>query len=157
MTKYQHVLAAVDLTEEAPQVLEHAQQMARENGAQLSVMTVVRPLTYAYAGLDVGWVSREMADFETQSERITKEKLAKLAATVGVREADTYVILGVPAPSVKTQAKLLDADLIVLGTHGRHGLGLILGSTANGVLHGASCDVLAVKIDSEAQVQEEAA
>lgn len=157
MTQYQHVLAAVDLTEEAPQVLEHAQQLARENGAQLSVMTVIRPLTYAYAGLDVGWVSREMADFESQSEKMSKEKLAALADKVGVRETDTYVIFGVPAPSIKAQAKQLDADLIVVGTHGRHGLGLLLGSTANGVLHGAACDVLAVKIESDAQAQKEAA
>ena len=44
------------------------------------------------------------------------------------------------------------ADIIVVGSHGRHGLALLLGSTANGVLHGASCDVLAVRVghdDSE--------
>ncbi|MCP4009678.1 MAG: universal stress protein, partial [Proteobacteria bacterium] len=33
-----------------------------------------------------------------------------------------------------------------LGSHGRHGLGLLLGSTANGVLHLAQCDVLAVRV-----------
>lgn len=38
------------------------------------------------------------------------------------------------------------ADLIVIGSHGRHGLGRLLGSTANGVLQGAPCDVLAVRI-----------
>ena len=35
---------------------------------------------------------------------------------------------------------------IVVGSHGRHGLALLLGSTASGVLHGAKCDVLAVRI-----------
>ena len=38
------------------------------------------------------------------------------------------------------------ADLIVIGSHGRHGLALLLGSTANGVLHGAPCDVLAIRV-----------
>ena len=38
------------------------------------------------------------------------------------------------------------ARLIVVGSHGRHGLALLLGSTANGVLHHAKCDVLAVRI-----------
>ncbi|MEZ5528918.1 MAG: universal stress protein [Porticoccaceae bacterium] len=39
-----------------------------------------------------------------------------------------------------------NVDLIVVGSHGRHGLSLILGSTATGVLHGSQCDVLAVKV-----------
>ena len=37
-------------------------------------------------------------------------------------------------------------DLIIVGSHGRHGLALLLGSTANDVLHGAPCDVLAVSL-----------
>ena len=37
-------------------------------------------------------------------------------------------------------------DLIVVGSHGRHGLALLLGSTANDVLHGAPCDVIAVRL-----------
>ncbi len=43
-------------------------------------------------------------------------------------------------------AKEHDCDLIVVGSHGRHGLALLLGSTANDVLHGAPCDVLAVSL-----------
>ena len=42
----------------------------------------------------------------------------------------------------------IQANLIVVGSHGRHGLALIFGSTANGVLHGAGCDVLAVRVKS---------
>jgi universal stress protein A len=37
-------------------------------------------------------------------------------------------------------------DLVVVGSYGRHGLQLLLGSTANGVLHLAACDVLAVRV-----------
>ena len=147
MTSYQHVLAAVDLTEEAPQVLEHAQLIAREHGAQLSVVTVIRPISYAYAGVDGAWMSRDIASFETESERYAQKRVAELAAAVGVEPANTQVVFGVPAATIKAQAEEMDVDLIVLGTHGRHGLGLLLGSTANGVLHGAECDVLAVRID----------
>jgi len=42
----------------------------------------------------------------------------------------------------------------VVGSHGRHGLALLLGSTANGVLHGASCDVLAVRVGNNEHKQE---
>ncbi|WP_313899138.1 universal stress protein [Leclercia adecarboxylata] len=43
-------------------------------------------------------------------------------------------------------AKKQGCDLIVVGSHGRHGLALLLGSTANDILHGAPCDVLAVRL-----------
>jgi universal stress protein A len=59
------------------------------------------------------------------------------------------VALGAPAHEIRAAAEEVGADLIVLGTHGRHGLGLLLGSTANGVLHGATSDVLAVRVRFE--------
>ena len=46
----------------------------------------------------------------------------------------------------RARAALEACDLIVVGSHGRHGLALLLGSTANDVLHGAPCDVLAVHL-----------
>ena len=51
-----------------------------------------------------------------------------------------------PLGLVASLAEELKADLIVVGSHGRHGLALIMGSTANGVLHGAKRDVLAVRV-----------
>jgi universal stress protein A len=47
---------------------------------------------------------------------------------------------------MRRMAKEEDVDLIIVGSHGRHGLALIFGSTSNSVLHGAPCDVLAVRI-----------
>ncbi|MBA6354230.1 universal stress protein, partial [Colwellia sp. BRX9-1] len=38
-----------------------------------------------------------------------------------------------------------NVDLIITGSHGVHGLQLLLGSTCNAILHGAKCDVLAVR------------
>jgi universal stress protein A len=37
-------------------------------------------------------------------------------------------------------------DLIIIGSHGRHGIRILLGSTANAILHSAKCDVLAVRV-----------
>ena len=50
---------------------------------------------------------------------------------------------------IPTQAKAVACDLIVVGTHAA-GLALLLGSTTDGVMHGAECDVLAVKVDADA-------
>ncbi len=54
-----------------------------------------------------------------------------------------------PEAEIHRVAEELGADLIVVGSHGRHGLALLLGSTANGVLHGATTDVLAVRVGSD--------
>ncbi len=58
------------------------------------------------------------------------------------------MVVGRPGSEIRRQAEENDADLIVIGSHGRHGIQLLLGSTANSVLHGAACDVLAVRIGS---------
>jgi len=54
-----------------------------------------------------------------------------------------------PDSEIHRLAKDQGLDLIVVGSHGRHGLSLLLGSTSTGVLHGAKCDVLAVRIQKE--------
>jgi nucleotide-binding universal stress UspA family protein len=72
--------------------------------------------------------------------------LKELAITHGLRDAKRYVDSGSAKSVIVKLAEDIEADLIVLGSHGRHGLQLLLGDTANGVLHRAPCDVLAVRI-----------
>jgi len=40
-------------------------------------------------------------------------------------------------------------DLIAVASHGRHGISVLLGSTADGVMHTASCDVLMVRVGNQ--------
>ena len=55
-----------------------------------------------------------------------------------------------PKPKFTASRRKKPIDLVVVGSHGRHGLALLLGSTANGVLHGSPTDVLAVRVGSDA-------
>lgn len=143
---YQHILAAVDLSEESVQVLERARVEAKQHGARLSVLYVVKPLTQVYGGVDVAPLAGRAVSFEEQAVQSAQTQLRELAAGYGVNEDDVHVILGAPAHDIREVADRLHADLIVIGTHGRHGLGLLLGSTANAVLHGVNRDVLAVRV-----------
>jgi universal stress protein A len=59
----------------------------------------------------------------------------------------TRIEKGAPKQEIVRVADDEKAELIVIGSHGRHGLQLLLGSTANGVLHLAKCDVLAVRVN----------
>ncbi len=143
---YKRILVAIDLTDEAEEVLTAARTVAdQQDDPQVSAVTVVRPLTHIYGGLDMAGLSAS-ASLEEEMRNQAIAKLTRLTAQFGISGQDTYVRSGHPASEVHALADDLDADLIVIGTHGRHGLGLLLGSTANGVLHGVQCDVLTVRV-----------
>jgi len=143
---YKHVIAAVDISDEADQVLKQAREVASEHGAKLSVMTVVKPLTHVYGGLDMVSYTQASVNFEQEAQAQSLEQARELAGGISVDAADVHVSVGAPANQIVDTAAAHGADLIVVGSHGKHGLGLLLGSTANGVLHQAQCDVLTVRI-----------
>ncbi len=143
---YKHVLAAVDLSDEAAQVLEKARATADSHGAKLSLINVVKPLSQVYGGLDMAPIASGSVSFEKEALQQASQQLRDSGVIYRVDSADVHVELGNPAHEIRDAASELEADLIVVGTHGRHGLGLLLGSTANAVLHGVGCDVLAVRV-----------
>jgi universal stress protein A len=143
---YRHILAAIDSSEEAREVLAQARQVADEHKAKLSVCTAVKPLTHVYGGLDMMAYTQASVSFEQEALTQARNQAAAEAAKVKVASEDVHVSIGAPATEVVETAKRVGADLIVIGSHGKHGLGLLLGSTANGVLHQAHCDVLTVRI-----------
>lgn len=149
MTQYTHVLAAVDVTEEAPQVLAQASRVAQDHGAELSVVTVIRPLTHAYTGMEMAGLAAAAINFEAEAKASVEKSLGALCEQNGIDAQHRHVTFGVPGIEIKALAEQLGANLIVVGSHGRHGLGLLLGSTANAVLHGAVCDVLTVRVQDE--------
>ena len=91
----------------------------------------------------------DLSDVQLQLEQQAKERLASICEPLNVADENQLVILGQPATEMRRLARERDIDLIVVGSHGRHGLALIFGSTSNSVLHGAPCDVLAVRITDE--------
>jgi universal stress protein A len=143
---YKHVLAAIDISDESEQVLKQAREVALEHEALLSVMTVVKPLTHVYGGLDMLSYTQASLNFEQEAQAQSRKQAEEMAAGFGVQPDNVHVSVGSPAHQIVDAAGVRDADLIVIGSHGKHGLGLLLGSTANAVLHHAECDVLTVRI-----------
>ncbi len=144
MSDYQRILVAIDLTDEAPEVLRKAQRLADNNSATLELLHVVEPVGYAYGGD----LPLDLSDLQQQLEDNARSKLDEYGDQYNVKTDNRHVVVGRPGSEIRRQAEENDADLIVIGSHGRHGIQLLLGSTANSVLHGAACDVLAVRIGS---------
>ena len=96
------------------------------------------------ASFAASWPLRDM---EETIAKETANNIRERVAAFGIEPERVAVRIGRPALEIKAYAEEIGADLIVLGSHGRHGLsGVMLGSTANGVLHGSACDVLTVRV-----------
>ena len=122
--EYERILVAVDLSDESFEVLEHAGRVAAHCGVELTLCTVAHD----------------------PAGEASEHKLAHLADAFGVDEDAIYVLSGNPVAEIHALAADIDADLVVVGTHGKHGLQLLAGSTANAILHDATCDILAVRL-----------
>ena len=140
---YQHILVAVDLTEECDPVMKRAQALASSTQAKLSVVHIVEPMAMAFGGD----VPMDLSMLQQQQFEQAKERLDAFAVKYPQLSAESrHLAYGQPRQEIHRLAAEQHCDLIIVGSHGRHGLALLLGSTANDVLHGAPCDVLAVKV-----------
>jgi universal stress protein A len=149
IAKYKRILVAVDATDEAELVLEAAAHIDPRGSESYFLVTVVPPLMAGVGGVDSAsfaatWRLREL---EAAAMKDIGEAVRERGARHGIAPERVAVLYGRPASEIHAQARKIQADLIVIGLHGRHGLPrLMLGSTANAVLHGAPCDVLTVRI-----------
>ena len=140
---YQHILVAIDLTDECQAVLERAQSLATAQQAQLSLVHIVEPMAMAFGGD----VPMDLSMLQQQQFDQARERLNSFAGRYPQLTDDRqHLAYGQPRQEIHRLAKEQGCDLIVVGSHGRHGLALLLGSTANDLLHGAPCDVLAVRL-----------
>ncbi len=145
MSDYQRILLAVDLKEEDDTpVSEKAMSIAKSTGAQVSVVHVVEPI-YNY-GIPPGTESR-INEWEKELEETAKDKLKKVGEKLSIPADRQFIGVGQIRQQILRTAEMINADMIVVGTHSRHGLSrLIMGDTAEDMLHSAKCDVLAIHI-----------
>ncbi|MEL0638406.1 MULTISPECIES: universal stress protein [Marinomonas] len=142
---YKKILLAVDLTDESIKVANKAASLCLPLGAELVIVHVIESLNYAYGGD----VPIDITDIQQQLHDAAKERMSILEEQLDVPVKEACVVQGGIESEIHRIAEERQVDLIVVGSHGRHGLALLLGSTANGVLHGAPCDVLAVRVQKE--------
>lgn len=142
MAEYRKVLVAVDLSEDSGLVAQRAVAIARNHDAEVHLIHVIEPLSFAYGGD----IPMDFSGIQDEIHQQATAQLQQFAEAQGISAPNRHIVLGKPEVEIHATQQELGADLIVVGSHGRHGLGLLMGSTANGVLHGAKCDVLAVRV-----------
>lgn len=142
---YRHIIIGLDLSEDCPFVIQRAAGIARACNAKLTLAHVIEPLAFAYGGD----MPVDLSGVQEQQVQKASAELAQLARAIDYPIQQQHVLVGQPAAELHYLAEQEDADLIVVGSHGRKGFALLLGSTPNSVLHGATCDVLAVMVKNQ--------
>lgn len=145
MQSYKKILVALDVGKEAEQVLQAASDIAASNNAEIAVLHVADYPVMPYGGWPAGSV---VICSESDIRQVAFAELAPMVEKAGIDKSAITIDFGRAIDVAVTRATEIEADLIVVGSHGRHGIKLLLGSTANGILHHADCDVLAVRIKS---------
>ncbi len=143
MSVYKQVLIAVDLTEDSREVSRRGHALATLCAAKLSFLHVVEFIPVDPAGEAL---LPPPVDLEGELVQGARQRLDALCASLGLHAAPRRVEVGNIKSEILRVAAEEQADLLVLGSHGRHGLALLLGSTEKSLLHKAPCDVLAVRL-----------
>jgi nucleotide-binding universal stress UspA family protein len=141
------ILLPTDFSECGNFARSYAASLARKFGASIIAVHVIEPMvpTVGYSGMTEPLPIADIADqLETSAER-ELPRIAECEECAGL-DIEEVIVHGEAAAEIVRVAKDRNADLIVLSSHGRTGLGRILfGSTAEAVVRHASCPVLVVK------------
>lgn len=139
---YRRILLVVDLTSDSLRIGERARALHGAFGAIVELLHVVEFVPVEPMGetlMPAVAIEEELIDR-------AKQRLAALAATLGFADSPLHVEAGSIKAEIIRMARERQADLIVMGSRERHGLSILVNLTEDTVLHGAPCDVLAVRV-----------
>ncbi len=143
MKQYKNIILAVELEPSCDgEPCKKAKELQKEFDANLYLIHAIEHMSSYGAAYGVA----AGADIEEMLLENAQESMRKLGSQLGVASTNQIIKVGPARTIILEEAERLGSDLIIVGSHGRHGIRLLLGSTANAVLHGALCDVLAVRV-----------
>ena len=146
MIALQRVLVATDFGDASETALSYGRALTRAFGASLAVLHVTDNVMLNSVGIE-GYVAAPEAQFAIEESArkqlaalVTESDRRELRATTALRSSNATAL------AIVNYAREINADLIILGTHGRGAMAqLIMGSVAERVVRTAPCPVLTVK------------
>jgi len=142
-----NVLVATDFSEPARAGLRYGIELARRFDASLHLLHVVDDLE-AHRSTTPVWI-KDIGALQTELEATARADLSALIPEpdrTALRAQLHVTVSPTPGPAILSYARDAAADLIIVGTHGRHGVErLVFGSVAQHVARLAGCPVLVVR------------
>jgi nucleotide-binding universal stress UspA family protein len=145
---YKRILVPVDGSPTSNAGLREAIDLARGQGASLQLVHVVDYHYLVMTGLEAGAYIEDLMESLTQSGRRILKRAEALAEKSGLKVSTVLLEspAGPAADAIVRQAKKWQADLIVIGTHGRRGVRrMLMGSDAEQVVRNSPVPVMLVR------------
>ncbi len=142
---HKKILVAYDLSEPSEK-LDSIVKEYLSLGVDVHICTAVVPIELMYSFVPIGGYSIPITGLQDELMENAERGLNAIADKLGIQTDHAHLLLGKASSEIKALAEENNFDLIVMGTHGKGVIRSALGSTSNGVLHGAPCDVLAVQM-----------
>lgn len=143
-----NIVAALDFSQTTPRVLEQSKALAEAMACHLWLIHVEAPEP-DFVGYDAGPQSvRDQVSAEMREDHQLLQQHADELREQGL-ETTALLLQGATAQAIVEKAAELEADLLVVGSHGRSGLSkLLMGSVSEAVLRQAPCSVVVVPMSS---------
>jgi len=142
---YNNILLPTDFSVYSDRAAKRALQMAEQYGAQLHVLHAVEDFVYYNEAYDPVITEIPLPDDDILMRQAVEHMQKFCERNELDKKAKIENLWGNPKWSIISWANEKNMDLIIMGSHGRHGISRLLGSVSNSVLHKAHCDVLIVK------------
>lgn len=158
LPKIKTIIYACDLENQTQSAVELVLNLASVHQAKVFFLHVIEPINTQTANMISGYIAEEvMANMRADGKKEMKARMDKLLSELMEKHADeltnlaatpeTLIVNGIPTDSIQQIAKEKDADLIVMNSRTHSLLGqMVLGSTANKVIHSSDIPVLVVPI-----------
>ncbi|NTV98740.1 MAG: universal stress protein [Chlorobiaceae bacterium] len=152
MIKISTILCPVDFSDASRNAVRYAREFARNMHASVYLLNIVEPRPMA-VDITLNYVPVE-EELEKAASDDLREILGEFAAE-GIK-AECGVEIGSPSDVILDAIDRLDANLVIMGSHGKKGLSrLIMGSVAETVVRKANCPVLTVKAEEREFIADE--
>lgn len=144
VTPYRHILVATDYSLYSEKALLRALKLSQLHDARLTILHAIEQL--GYYGDTHMMLAIPTFDHSIEKDifRSSQNHMNSIKEKLGIANVHSEVIWGSAKTTILSYAEAQQVDLIVMGSHGRRGIAKLIGSTTNGVINNARCDVLSV-------------
>ncbi len=144
MQRYEHILLALDYSQESARLIDKALDMVERFQARLSVIHVIDaiPMPDTSYGTVID-VNQEVDEPLLAAEQL---KFKALCQQLQVNPAEQWLVWGIPVTEIVNLAKHVHVDVVLIGYRHHHGLAALFGNKTEEVMRHVQCDVWTVNL-----------